>query len=170
MLLVNALSQCQLVSFILSFIFTYLNHVTLIIAIYCQSPTLPLHQWCLLKITNFIKAKCIYGAIIFDKIQIIKSQQTEFSYPAFMIDFSTSTQLIYRSNIYMTPIYSYKKQQIKLFSTKIFLTDKLNYKITSDMWSKICFIHLFYCPYYHKAALQDFYFCLTFCTKGHTNK
>ena len=39
MLLVNALSQCYLVNFILSFSFTYLNHVILIIEIYCQSFT-----------------------------------------------------------------------------------------------------------------------------------
>ena len=32
----NAISQCQLVNFILSFVFTYLNHVILTIAIYCQ--------------------------------------------------------------------------------------------------------------------------------------
>ena len=27
-----------------------------------QSPTLQLHQWCLLKLRNFIKDKCLYEA------------------------------------------------------------------------------------------------------------
>ena len=39
MLLVTALSQRYLVNFILSFIFTFLNHVISILAIYFQSIT-----------------------------------------------------------------------------------------------------------------------------------
>ena len=34
-----------------------------------------------------------------------------------------------------------------------------------------CFcLFISYCPYYHKAAPQDFYFCLSFFTIAHSNK
>ena len=50
----------------------------------------------------------------------------------------------------MATTYSYeKKQQIKLFLSKSFLTDKLNQKIASNMSSQIGLINLFCYPYYH---------------------
>ena len=53
----------------------------------------------------------------------------------------------------MATTYSYeKKQQIKLFLSKSFLTDKLNQKIASNMSSQIGLINLFCYPYYHKVA------------------
>ena len=58
--------------------------------------------------------------IIVNKIQIISSYQAEFSYPTFMIDFSTNIFIIYRSSIYMAPTYSYEKQQINLFYETVF--------------------------------------------------
>ena len=61
-----------------------------------------------------------------NKIRIISFHQAEFSYPTFMIDFSTSIYIIYKSNIYIASTYGYEKQQIKLFLSKRFLIDKLN--------------------------------------------
>ena len=55
---------------------------------------------------------------------------------------------------------------------KEFPDKQIELKITSIIcqFKLVSFIHLFYCPYYHKAALEDFYFCLSFFTKSHTNQ
>ena len=80
-----------------------------------------------------------------------------------MTDFSTK---LYINNIQIKHLYSYDKQQIKLFLSKRFLRDKLNYKITSNMSSQIGLIHLFCCPYYHNtASYRIFIFCCPLFTR-----